>query len=33
MWKIPFVVTSVGLIVAIVVMWGAEMSPFIYMFF
>lgn len=33
MWKIPLVVTSVALVVAIVIMRGVEMSPFIYMFF
>lgn len=33
MWKIPIIVSSVALVVFIVIMRGAEMSPFIYMFF
>ena len=33
LWKIPLITTSVALIVFIVIMRGAEMSPFIYMFF
>jgi len=33
MWKIPIITTSVALMIFIVIMRGAEMSPFIYMFF
>lgn len=33
MWKVPLILTSIALAVLIVITRGAEMSPFIYMFF